>query len=46
MIQVYVKLIVSGRRTLEEVPATIRDDVFQALVQVGYFKDVNLDNTQ
>ena len=46
MVQVYVKLIINGRRTLEEVPSVIREDVFQALVEIGYFKATSLNNTQ
>ena len=36
MVQVYVKLIVSGRRTIDQVPSSIREDVIQALKEFGY----------
>ena len=32
MIQVYVKLILSGRRTIEQVPITIREEVAHQLM--------------
>ena len=31
MVQVYVKLILSGRRTVDQVPLSIREEVAQAL---------------
>ena len=36
MIQVYVKLIFNGRRTIDQVPASIRDEVIRALTELGY----------
>lgn len=35
-VTVYVSLIVAGRRTIEEVPANIRDDVRTDLEALGY----------
>lgn len=35
MVDVYVALIVAGRRTLEQVPATIRDQVAAELTALG-----------
>lgn len=40
MIQVYVKLILSGRRTIEQVPLSIRDEVIQALADLGFEQEV------
>ena len=40
MVQVYVKLILSGRRTIDQVPASIRDEVIQALADLGFEQEV------
>ena len=36
MVQVYVKLILNGRRTIEQVPSSIREEVIRALTELGY----------
>ena len=40
MVQVYVKLILSGRRTIDQVPTSIRDEVIQALADLGFEQEV------
>lgn len=35
-VTIYVSLIVAGRRTLEQVPANIREDVKADLTALGY----------
>ncbi|WP_336761716.1 CD1375 family protein [Paenibacillus sp. USHLN196] len=35
-VTIYVSLIVAGRRTLEQVPVNIREDVKDDLVALGY----------
>lgn len=35
MVQVYVKLILSGRRTIEQVPISLREKVVQKLTELN-----------
>lgn len=39
MVQIYVKLIKAGLRTLEQVPILIREDVKLKLIADGYIKE-------
>lgn len=36
MVEIYVKLIMSGRRTLNQIPERLRDDVNNRLIELGY----------
>ena len=36
MARVYAELIVKGRKTFEEVPDRIKEDVRQVLIEMGY----------
>lgn len=44
MVSVYVKLIMSGRRTIEQVPSIIREDVIHALIDNGFLAEGGEDN--
>lgn len=39
MVQVYVRLIKAGLRTLDQVPITIREEVRQALIEEGFIAE-------
>lgn len=36
MIEVYVKLIINGRRSFEQVPDNLKEDVKNRLTELGY----------
>lgn len=44
MVDVYVKLIINGRRTIDQVPSVIKKDVIQALKNNGYLNEGGEDN--
>lgn len=39
MVKVYANLIMKGLKTLEDVPLRIRDDVYDYLVDIGYYDE-------
>ncbi len=39
MVDVYVKLIINGRRTIEQVPSVIKKEVIQKLMDNGYINE-------
>jgi hypothetical protein len=36
MVKVYANLIINGRKTLDDVPFKLREQVYQYLVEIGY----------
>lgn len=36
MVNLFAKLIIDGRRTIDDVPAKIKDDVIARLKELGY----------
>lgn len=39
MVKVYANLIINGRKTLEDVPFKLRDQVYEYLVSVGFYSE-------
>lgn len=43
MVNVYVNLIINGRRTIESVPESLREQVREELVKRGYYELAGVD---
>ena len=46
MVQVYADLIMKGKKTLDQVPLKIREDVREELMRRGYYNIQNTRNAQ